>query len=49
MHGSYLLACARVSRKNGGLGQTGNCRNDGTATSPLEIQSNFQSLLADLP
>lgn len=33
MLGSYLLACARVSRLKGGLGQTGNCRNDGTAKS----------------
>lgn len=48
MLGSFLLACARVSRKKGGLGQTGNCRNDGTARSPLEFQSIFQSLLVDL-
>lgn len=41
MLGSYLLACASVSRKKGGLGQTGNCRNDGTARSPLEFQSMF--------
>lgn len=37
MLGSHLLACARVSREKGGLGQTGNCRNDGTARSPLKF------------
>lgn len=45
MLGSNLLACARVSRKKGGLGHTGNCRNDGTARSPLKCQS----LPVDLP
>lgn len=48
MLGSYLLACARVSRKKGGPGQTGDCRNDGTARSPLKFQSIFQSPLVDL-
>lgn len=43
MLGSFLLACARVSCKKGGLGQTGDCRNDGTARSPLEFQSILQS------
>lgn len=41
MLGSYLLACAQVSRKKGGLGQSGNRRNDGTARSSLEFQSVF--------
>lgn len=45
MLGSNLLACARVSRKKGGLSHSGNCRNDGTARSPLK----FQSLTVDLP
>lgn len=43
MLGSYLLACARVNHEKGGLGQTGNCRNDGTARSPLNVSVSFFS------
>lgn len=49
MFGSHLLACARVSLDKEGLGQTGNCRNDGTAKSPFTFQSIIQSVLVDLP